>query len=146
MPTRRVSPQEAKDLIDGDGYVYLDVRSIPEFERGHAPGAYNVPLLHFNPAMGGMTPNPQFVAVVEANFAKDAKMVVACAAGRRSAVAIQHLEAAGFTALVDSRAGFDGAKDGMGRTVEPGWAPAGLPVVTKPEPERTWAALVAKLG
>ena len=96
--------------------------------------------------MHGMTPNPQFVPVVEANFPKDAKIIVACAAGRRSAAAVSQLEAVGYSNLADSRAGFDGAKDGMGRTIEPGWAPAGLPVVKTSEPERTWAGLVAKLG
>jgi rhodanese-related sulfurtransferase len=48
MP-RRVSPQEAKDLMDKEGYVYVDVRSIPEFEAGHPAGAFNVPITTWVP-------------------------------------------------------------------------------------------------
>ena len=44
--SKRVSPQEARDLMEKDGYVYVDVRSIPEFDAGHPAGAYNVPLMH----------------------------------------------------------------------------------------------------
>ena len=43
---KRVTPPEASTLL-GEGWVYLDVRSIPEFDDGHPPGAANVPLLHF---------------------------------------------------------------------------------------------------
>ena len=32
MPVKRVSPEEARDLMEKEGYTYLDVRSIPEFE------------------------------------------------------------------------------------------------------------------
>ena len=63
MTVKRVSPEEAKKLIDDEGYVYVDVRSLPEFEAGHPTGAYNVPLMHQGPA--GMTPNPDFMAVME---------------------------------------------------------------------------------
>jgi hypothetical protein len=39
----------------------------------------NIPLLHFTPA-SGMSPNQDFVAVVDAALAKDAKLVVGCKA------------------------------------------------------------------
>ena len=29
MAVKRVSPDEARDLIDKEGYAYLDVRSVP---------------------------------------------------------------------------------------------------------------------
>src|SRR5687767_13784376 len=51
---RRVLPEEAEKLI-AEGYTYVDVRSVPEFEQGHVPGALNVPLLHS--AAGGMQEN-----------------------------------------------------------------------------------------
>ena len=35
MPVKRVSPEDAQRLMDKEGYVYVDVRSIPEFEAGH---------------------------------------------------------------------------------------------------------------
>jgi rhodanese-related sulfurtransferase len=116
---KRVSPQEAKDLIDREGYVYVDVRSIPEFDAGHPTGAYNVPLNHMGPA--GMAPNPEFMAVMEKAFPKDAKLVLGCQGGGRSLRAAGMLEQAGWTSVVDQRAGFVGHG-------EPGWRPAGLPV------------------
>lgn len=124
--TKRVSPEEAKELIDKEGYVYVDVRSVPEFEALHPTGAYNVPIMHMGPA--GMTPNPDFVDVMRRAFPKDAKLVVGCKAGGRSARAVAVLEQAGYASVVDQRAGFEGAPDASGRIAEPGWRPKGLPV------------------
>ena len=103
MSVKRVSPAEARDLIDKQGYVYVDVRSVPEFAAGHPTGAYNVPLMNMGP--GGMTANADFLAVME-TFPKDAKLVVGCKAGGRSARAASMLESAGYTSVVDQRAGF----------------------------------------
>jgi rhodanese-related sulfurtransferase len=124
---RRVTPREAKDLLD-QGYVYLDVRSTPEFERGHPRGAVSIPLLEAGPQ--GMQPNPDFVETARASFSLDAKLVVGCEAGARSARAVAALEEAGFTGLADQYAGFGGAKDSSGRRVEAGWRDCGLPVAT----------------
>ena len=141
MPVKRVSPAEARDLIDTQGYVYVDVRSVPEFAAGHPQGAYNVPLMNMGP--GGMAPNPDFMAVMAA-FPKDAKLIVGCKAGGRSARAAAMLESAGYTNVIDQRAGFEGAPDpATGRIAEPGWRPAGLPVATSPLPDRTYEALRA---
>ena len=142
MAVKRVSPAEARDLIDKQGYVYVDVRSVPEFAAGHPTGAYNVPLMNMGP--GGMTPNADFLAVMGA-FPKDAKLVVGCKAGGRSARAASMLESAGYASVVDQRAGFEGAPDpSTGRIGEPGWRPAGLPVTTEAGPDRTYEALKAK--
>jgi rhodanese-related sulfurtransferase len=143
MAVKRVSPAEARDLIDEQGYVYVDVRSLPEFAAGHPEGAYNVPLMNMGP--GGMSPNPDFLKVMGA-FPKDAKLVVGCKAGGRSARAAGMLESAGYTNVVDQRAGFEGAPDpATGRVSEPGWRPSGLPVSTSPKPDRTYEALKAKV-
>ena len=135
MAIRRVSPQEASELMAKQGYVYVDVRSVPEFSAGHPTGARNVPLLHLGPA--GMAPNPDFLAVMEKAFAKDAKLVIGCASGGRSFRAAGALEAAGFSQVIDQRAGFQGAG-------EPGWSRAGLPVSTSAPPECTWEGLKAR--
>jgi rhodanese-related sulfurtransferase len=124
---KRVSPAEAKKLLD-EGYVYLDVRTEPEFAAGHPAGAHNVPVALAGAL--GMSPNPHFLAVVEALYPKDAKLVVGCKAGGRSLRAAEMMTAAGYTGVVDQRAGFDGARDAFGQLTEPGWAPAGLPVET----------------
>ena len=142
MAVKRVSPAEARELIDKQGYVYVDVRSVPEFAAGHPTGAYNVPLMNMGP--GGMAPNPDFLAVM-GSFAKDAKLVVGCKAGGRSARAAAMLESAGYTNVIDQRAGFEGAPDpATGRLSEPGWRPAGLPVATEAVPDRTYEALKAR--
>jgi rhodanese-related sulfurtransferase len=133
MTVTRVSPREAKKLIDDDGYAYVDVRSIPEFEAGHPAGAYNVPIAHLGPM--GMSPNASFLSVMQKHFANDAKLVVGCQSGGRSYHAALVLEAAGFTSVVDQRAGFAGAGG------EPGWRPGGFPVSTEAEAGRSYEAL-----
>jgi rhodanese-related sulfurtransferase len=136
MSLTRVSPQDAKDLMDKDGYAYVDVRSIPEFEAGHPEGAYNIPLLHMGPQ--GMSPNPDFLDVVQTTFAKDAKLVIGCKAGGRSLRAATLLISSGFTNVVDQRAGFEGAPG------EAGWRPRGLPVSTQTTAGRGYETLRAK--
>ena len=140
MQLQRISPEEAKELLDsGDGYIYLDVRSEPEFEAGHAPGAKNVPLLHRTPV--GMQPNRDFVAVCERALGKDAKIITACKMGPRSMRAAQILLQSGFTSVVDMRGGFSGEMDPMGRLTYPGWQPRGLPVTTEAAEDETYAGL-----
>ena len=124
----KVSPNEAHALMTNEHYEYLDVRTVAEFDAGHPAGAYNVPLLDAGP--GGMTPNPDFMAVMEAAFPKDGKLVVGCKAGGRSLKAAGMLIAAGFTDVIDQRAGFHGQTDPFGRAVEPGWLSKGLPTAT----------------
>ena len=83
MSYQNVSPTEAKELLEGDaGAVYIDVRSIPEYEGGHPVGAFNIPIMQRHAA--GMVPNLDFVQVVQANFAADAKLLVGCQSGARS--------------------------------------------------------------
>jgi rhodanese-related sulfurtransferase len=142
MTVKKVSPAEARALMEREGYVYVDVRSVPEFEGGHPEGAYNVPFAHATP--GGMRPNEDFVRVMEAAFPKDAKLVVGCLMGGRSARACAALEAAGFTALVDQRAGWGGAKDAFGRVTDAGWSAQGLPSGHGPDAERGYEALARK--
>jgi rhodanese-related sulfurtransferase len=135
---KRVTPQEADALLK-DGWAYLDVRSIPEFEGGHPAGALNIPLLHM--ASGRMAPNQAFQSVVEANFAKDAKIVIGCKAGGRSLQAAALLEAAGYTNVVDMRGGFHGERDNFGRVACPGWSESGLPVEASAPPEKCYPEL-----
>jgi len=139
--SKRVTPQEASELVTS-GWVYLDVRSIPEFEQGHAAGAFNIPLMH---ATGGrMVPNGDFQAVISAAFPRDARLVVGCKSGGRSAQAVGLLAALGYQSLVDVRGGFSGERDNLGRSTAPGWADAGLPVASQPEPGRAYVDLLKK--
>lgn len=124
MAIKSVTPEEAAALL-ADGYVYVDVRSEPEFEAGHVPGALNVPLLHQGP--GGMTPNAEFLSVMQQAFASDEKLVIGCKAGGRSKKAADALAQAGFQELADMSAGWEGSRDAFGRVV-PGWSKKELPV------------------
>jgi rhodanese-related sulfurtransferase len=137
---KRVSPPEAAELLK-QGWRYVDVRSIPEFDEGHPQGAANVPLLHVQG--GRMAPNPDFLAVMQANFPKDSQLIIGCKAGPRSAQATALLESAGYTSVVDMRGGFGGERDPFGRVSVPGWAAAGLPV-EKVTPGGSYADLSAK--
>jgi rhodanese-related sulfurtransferase len=120
----RISPAEAS-LKMKEGYLYVDVRSEPEFTEGHAAGAYNVPLMHMGES--GMTPNPDFMRVMKANFASETKIIVGCKGGGRSIRAAQALIAEGYTNVVDQRAGWNGAHDAFGQITEPGWSRVHLP-------------------
>jgi rhodanese-related sulfurtransferase len=128
-----------------DGYTYVDVRSIPEFEQAHPAGALNVPLLHRDPATGQMSPNLEFVEVMKGAFAPDAKLLIGCQAGARSAQAAQLLSAAGFTDVTNVLGGFGGARDQMTGVVRAeGWVQAGLPVETSAAPGATYAEVRAQ--
>lgn len=118
-----------------EGYIYLDVRSVPEFETGHPKGAYNIPLMNMGPM--GMSPNSDFTEQVVKAFPKDAKIVVGCKSGGRSVSAVGIMEMVGFKDLLEQRAGFDG----NGR--EPGWRATTLPQSTTAESGRSFAELKA---
>lgn len=125
---KRVPPAEAQRLIVEEGYLYLDVRSEPEYAAGHPTGAHNVPLMV--PGPRGMAQNPDFLDLVEALYPKETKIVAGCRSGRRSLRAVEMMIAAGFTTVVDQRAGFEGDRDAFGQVTEQGWGPLGLPSET----------------
>lgn len=131
---RKVTPEEAAELVEA-GYVYVDVRSEPEFEQGHVPGAFNVPLMHLGP--GGMTPNSEFMDVVQSAFGKTEKLLLGCRSGGRSRRAVELLAAAGYATLADLSAGWEGSRDPFGRVV-PGWSKKGLPVETGKPPGQAY--------
>lgn len=141
MAVKRVSPDEAHQLMERDGWSYVDVRSVPEFEAGHPEGAYNIPLLHMGPL--GMAPNPDFLEVMQKSFVRDAKLVLGCRSGGRSLQAAGLLFSAGFSNVVDQRAGFEGGP-APGGPPEPGWRQKGLPVARQAMTDRSYAALKAK--
>jgi len=142
---KHVSVSEAHQLQQ-QGSTYVDVRSQAEFEHGHASGAVNVPLLDRDPGSGQMMPNPDFVRVIQANFAPDARLLLGCQVGGRSMRASQMLASFGFTDVANIKGGFAGLRDPMGRTVDPGWEESGLPVESGAPAGRGYAELAAKAG
>jgi rhodanese-related sulfurtransferase len=139
----RISVSEASDKLSS-GWTYVDVRTVEEFEAGHVPGAVNVPIALASP--GGMAQNPDFEPVMAAAFPKDARIVVGCKAGGRSMRAAMQLLAAGYTQVLEMRAGWDGARDAFGQLAEPGWSRSSQPVENGQPAGRSWDDMRAKAG
>ena len=146
MSVKHVGVKDAHALQTDEGCTYIDVRSTPEYEQGHPAGALNVPLLHFDPATRRMQPNLDFLAVVKATQAPDARLLIGCQMGGRSARAADMLAAAGYTDVSNVLGGFGGARDrATGAVLHEGWAEAGLPVETAATPGGSYEELRAKV-
>ena len=134
---------------DPDKVTVLDVRTTEEYLHvGHAPMAWNVPLLsqtyewdagkqHFS-----MRPNPDFITQVM-DFAKSFDTIlVMCRSGGRSAMAVNKLAEAGFTNVYNITDGMEGdaVKDPesvyQGQRLKNGWKNSGIPWTYQPDPER----------
>jgi rhodanese-related sulfurtransferase len=136
------SPAEAKQLLDSnEGWIYVDVRTVDEFQMGHPRGAWNVPFA-VRGAMG-VAANPDFAGVMNRAFSKESKLIIGCATGGRSSRACELLAKAGYEQVVNVLGGFQGSEDNKGKPV-PGWRSSGLPVDTNSSPERSYAALRAQ--
>jgi rhodanese-related sulfurtransferase len=144
---RELPPPEAHEaMTNEDGVVYLDVRTAHEFEQGHPPGAYNVPVVLLDPAGGPAQPNSEFLAVVEAHLPKDTKLLVGCLSGGRSQRACRILAEAGYVDLTNVQGGFGGSRDRTGRVIVVGWRDAGLPVESGQPSGRSYAELLQRCG
>lgn len=145
MSVKDVGVKDAHTLQTDEGYIYIDVRSTPEYDGGHPAGALNVPLLHLDPATRQMQPNQDFLAVVKGTQAPDAKLLIGCQMGGRSARAADILAAAGYADVSNVLGGFGGARDrASGAVVHEGWAEAGLPVETGATPGGSYDELRAQ--
>ena len=142
----QVSPHEAQAILAAErGATYVDVRSVPEFAQAHPTGAVNVPLFHAD-SRGQMAPNAEFLAVMQAAFPPEAKLLLGCLSGARSQRAAEILAEAGYRDVANVRSGFGGARDFLGRIVEPGWADLGLPVESETHPGSSYESLRGKAG
>ncbi len=144
MSVEQVMPDEAARLVESEGYVYVDVRSVPEFDQGHPAPAVNIPLLHADEQTGQMTPNPDFVRVVKANYPEDSRLVLGCRTGQRSDHAAQLLQSLGYQTVVNMRCGFSGEMTPFGQVVNPGWEEVGLPVSNDSDEGVSYESLEAK--
>jgi rhodanese-related sulfurtransferase len=139
-----VSVTEARALQQ-DGATYIDVRSGREYESGHPQGSVNVPLVDYDEDTGQPAQNPDFLRVIEANFPRDAKLLIGCQVGGRSMRAAQMLASFGFTGIVNVRGGYGGMRDPMnGRTIDPGWEESGLPIEEGQPAEGSYADMAAR--
>lgn len=101
--TKDLTPQQVKVALDAREILLIDVREPDEFAAERIAGAVNVPLSTFNPA-----------ALPEA---KGKTIVLQCAGGKRSAMAVDKCQKAN-QAIETHLAGGLGA-----------WKAAGLPTV-----------------
>ena len=71
---QNTDPAGAKELLDGDeGTVFVDVRTVEEFDAGHVPGAHNIPFGFATPL--GLEPNPDFVSAIKRLYPLDSRLV-----------------------------------------------------------------------
>ena len=100
---REVTVSQLAALLRSDGAIVVDVREPDEFASGHIPGAINMPLSEFR---ASQLPDPG-----------DKLLVLNCAAGRRSALALDKCATA--RAEIDTHlAGGFGAWRSAGLAVE----------------------------
>ncbi len=144
MSITQVTPEEAKRLLDSGGYVYLDVRTVPEFVAGHPPSAYNVPVAEPNPATGQMEVNPRFLSVVQGALPPGTALVVGCRTGGRSAMACEMLADVGYKNLRNMEGGFAGTTDSTGQIVQEGWSTLGQPIERGDGGKKSYATLTAR--
>ena len=142
MSLKQITVEQARLVMEDDAeVVYIDVRTPPEFDRGHPPGAINIPVVFPNPQTRQMTPNPDFMSVVEKHVPKSAKVIVGCQMGGRSQFAGETMTASGYTDVSNMQGGFGGAKNPMGEIAVPGWLQMEYPVETEAAPEAAYEEL-----
>ena len=100
-----VSSSQAVQMINHQGAVLLDTRSIEAFQGGHIPQARHAPLAD--------------IEKKAASLAKDKPLILVCEMGRSAIDAASRLRAQGFTAV--------SVLDGGVKA----WSTAGLPLTTK---------------
>jgi rhodanese-related sulfurtransferase len=128
MDIPQTTPIDAHETLIGDtDAVYLDVRSSREFAAGHPEGALNIPIAESDGG-GPLSPNPDFLAVVERHLVPGRPILVGCQSGGRSQRACGVLLQAGYTNVTNVQGGFGGARDRSGQEVTKGWQDCGLPV------------------
>lgn len=131
MSVKQITVEGAHQaLSEGSGVVYIDVRTPGEFDQGHPPGAINIPVVFPDPATRRMTPNPDFMGVVERHVEKSAIVIVGCQMGGRSQFAAEQMVGVGYTDVSNMQGGFGGARSPMGEVAVAGWLQLGYPVET----------------
>jgi molybdopterin/thiamine biosynthesis adenylyltransferase/rhodanese-related sulfurtransferase len=92
---REVSPAEGNDLLEtSPDTVFVDVRETNEWDEGFIPGAVHVPRGFLESRIEAAVPD------------RDQPIVVYCAGGSRSALAVKTLEQMGYTDALNMTGGF----------------------------------------
>lgn len=85
----KITAEKAKEMMDADQPIILDVRTTEEYEEGHIEGAILIP------------DNEISAKAEELLTDKNATILVYCRSGRRSALAAQALSELGYTKIYD---------------------------------------------
>ena len=99
----RLTPQQARALLDDPHVRFVDIRDVRELKReGTVPGALHAPrgMLEF-----WVDPDSPYH---KADFASGQRFVLFCALGHRSALATAQLMDMGFGPVCDIEGGFAG--------------------------------------
>ena len=125
---KQIKSSEIKNYIkENSNVVLLDVRTENEWTTLGKPNAEDLNsktyFVTVSPDLSNwQVPDPNFVENVKKNINKDKTILVMCAAGGRSLLAANLLEAEGYSAL--------NVSDGFsGNGQDPGWKNLGLPSV-----------------
>ena len=125
---KQIKSSEIKNYIkENANVVLLDVRTENEWTTLGKPNAEDLNsktyFVTVSPDLSNwQVPDPNFVENVKKNINKDKTILVMCAAGGRSLLAANLLEAEGYSAL--------NVSDGFsGNGQDPGWKNLGLPSV-----------------
>ena len=125
---KQIKSSEIKKFIkENSNTVLLDVRTENEWTTLGKPNAEKLNsktyFVTVSPDLSNwQVPDPNFVENVKKNINKDKTILVMCAAGGRSLIAANLLEAEGYSALIVS--------DGFsGNGQDPGWKNLGLPSI-----------------
>lgn len=134
----QIAPNAANERLTA-GALYLDVRTPEEFEEGHPPGAWNLPL-QLRADASGLVDNPRFVELAQTLLDPAREIIVGCRAGPRAE------RAAGLlvfcTRVVVMSGGMEGRRDAFGAVLSPGWKQSGLGVAY--DADASYAALLAR--
>ena len=125
---KQIKSSEIKNYIkENSDVVLLDVRTEKEWKTLGKPNAEDLNSKTYFVTVSfdlsnWQVPDPNFVENVKKNISKDKTILVMCAAGGRSMIAANLLEAEGYSAL--------NVSDGFsGNGQDPGWKNSGLPSI-----------------
>ena len=88
-----VSADKAKEMIDEEKVIVLDVRTSEEYNSGHIPGSELIPL--------------QVIEGMSADLEKDKSYLVVCRSGNRSQQAAEILASKGFKNVYNMTGGMN---------------------------------------
>ncbi len=123
----QLTPEEAHDLTQQEGVVFIDIRmELEHFFVGHPAKVINIAWQDFP----DFENNPDFLKEVSHVAAKDQKVVLICRSGHRSIDAGNFLLDNGFEHVYNVLEGFEGDRDEHHhRSSINGWRFRGLPWV-----------------